>query len=214
MPDKAIPNPIGAYGQGLGSQGGQAQAFPMRNSSTSVVINQGDLVFFDVTTAADPIPTVQQGGAGSNLLVGGTAGNNSIAGGTGHATLYGAGNNDVLLAQGSAGQVLHAGKGNETLNASASSGADTLYGGTGHTTITGGAGSDVFAFIKGQSGGTDLIVNFNSAEKIALQGYGAGEAAHAFATSTVASGATLVTLTDGTQITLASFTNLKLSNFS
>ena len=69
MPDKAIPNPIGAYGQGLGSQGGQAQAFPMRNSSTSVVINQGDLVFFDVTTAADPIPTVQQGGAGSNLFM-------------------------------------------------------------------------------------------------------------------------------------------------
>jgi hypothetical protein len=36
--------------------------------------------------------------------------------------------------------------------------------------MTSGSGSDTFAFIKGQAGGTDLVLDFTSADKIKLSG--------------------------------------------
>jgi Ca2+-binding RTX toxin-like protein len=54
--------------------------------------------------------------------------------------------------------------------------------------MTSGSGSDTFAFIKGQAGGTDLVLDFTSADKIKLSGYGGKAIADALATQTVSHG--------------------------
>src|SRR4051812_4593448 len=90
MPAKVIPNPGSAFGEALGTQGGPALAFPMKNSSTTVAIVAGDLVVFDATTAADPIPTVQQAGAGSTLaMIAGVAKEAIPVGKTGNIITHG-----------------------------------------------------------------------------------------------------------------------------
>ncbi len=82
------------------------------------------------------------------------------------------------------------------------SGADTVLGGGGASTITGGSGHDVFGFIKGTAGGTEVIFNFTSKDTFAFGGYTGDPVASE--TPTVFGGVTsdLITLTDGTKITI------------
>jgi Ca2+-binding RTX toxin-like protein len=152
------------------------------------------------------------GGSGPDIFHGGTAGNNLIMGGSGAATLYGGGNGDQLFAGSPTGQVLHAAGGNETLTGG--SGNDTFFGSAGNDTVRTGGGTDSFLFVNHQSGGTELIVDFNTAtEALTLQGYAAGEAANAFNTAKLVGGSsTVITLSDNTQITLQGITDLKQSN--
>jgi hypothetical protein len=70
------------------------------------------------------------GGAGNDLLTGGS-GNNLLIGGAGHDVLYGAAGNDVLLG----------GDGNDDLFGG--SGDDVLVGGNGNDYLDGGAGRDL-----------------------------------------------------------------------
>ena len=58
--------------------------------------------------------------------------------------------------------------------------------GTGSATVLGStASSDVFAFISGQAGGSDNILNFYSADTIALLGYGTAADANVVASQKV-----------------------------
>jgi Ca2+-binding RTX toxin-like protein len=170
---------------------------------------------------------------GKQLIEGGSDGNNFLFAGNGAATLIGGGNGDQLFAFGSSAQWLKAGVGNETLSAAASSGADTLtagsgkdlltggigadtfVGGSGHATVQAGFGADVYAFMKGRAGGSELVTGIfdPGTIKIALVGYGAGEADHALSTATVNHGSITIGLTDGTKVTFQDVTSLSKSNF-
>src|SRR4028118_935656 len=94
------------------------------------------------------VGTVQNGGNGTNLLLG-NAGNDILIGGNG---------TDLLL--GNAGDDLVDG----------GNGDDTLRGGLGNDTLTGGNGGDVFVFASGH--GTDTITDFSlgQGDKIGLTG--------------------------------------------
>jgi hypothetical protein len=120
-----------------------------------------------------------------------------------------------LFAFGSSAQWLQAGVGNETLSAALSSGADTLVGGAGHTTVQAGLGPDVYAFMKGQAGGNELVTGIfdPGSVKIALVGYGADEVDNALSSATVKHGSISIGLSDGTKVTFQDVTSLSRSNF-
>jgi hypothetical protein len=88
-----------------------------------------------------------------------------------------------------------------TLVAILGSGADTVLGGSGASTITGGSGNDVFAFIKGHAGGSEVIINFTGSDNLAFAGY--GYTATNLPTEAVGSLGDVITLSDGTTILLA-----------
>jgi serralysin len=90
-----------------------------------------------------------------------------------------------------------------TLVAILGSGADTVLGGSGASTITGGSGNDVFAFIKGHAGGSEEIIGFTASDNLAFAGY--GYTATNLPTETLGAGGDVITLSDGTTITLAGF---------
>jgi serralysin len=91
-----------------------------------------------------------------------------------------------------------------TLVATLGSGADTVIGGSGASTINGGSGNDVFGFIKGHAGGSEVIFNFTAKDNLAFGGYGYSAtdlpAEHVAAFIGVTSD--VITLNDGTTITL------------
>jgi Ca2+-binding RTX toxin-like protein len=168
-------------------------------------------------------------GVGGGTVLGGTGGNNSLTGGSGSVYFVGGGNGDTLAAGfGGAATVtspnyLFAGTGNETLLASsvtgtnllqAGSGTDIMsasgsgtqyfFGSTGSATMTGstmsGANNVYFFGTASNSGGHDVITNFGkNSELIALNGTKIESI-----TSSQLNGApaALVTLTDGTNISL------------
>ena len=153
------------------------------------------------------------GGTGS--IVGTASGSNStLVGGTGISIFNVTGPNSLAVA-GSAGVTginEQASTGPETiatnplgnsgtLVAILGSGADTVIGGSGASTITGGSGNDVFAFIKGHAGGSEVIIGFNASDNLAFAGY--GYTATNLPTEAVGSIGDVITLNDGTTITLA-----------
>jgi hypothetical protein len=90
-----------------------------------------------------------------------------------------------------------------TMVAILGAGADSVLGGSGASTITAGSGHDVFAFIKGHASGSEVIIGFNSSDNLAFAGYGYTGAN--LPTEAVGARGDVITLTDGTTITLAGF---------
>ena len=90
-----------------------------------------------------------------------------------------------------------------TMVALLGSGADSVLGGSGASTITGGSGNDVFAFIKGHAGGSEVIIGFTSSDNLAFAGY--GYTGSNLPAEAVGSHGDVITLSDGTTITLAGF---------
>ena len=167
--------------------------------------------------------------AGSgNQTIGAGAGNVDIFAGTGQSTLIGGSGNDQIFIGSGSGNVAVAGTGNTTIvggtgnntfiggNASTANsliyggtGNETIFGGAGHETMYGGGGNNLFAFTSGSSlgGGNNVIGDFNvKTDHLGFLGY--GSAAQILANSTVVGGSTVISLTDGTKITLVGVTNL------
>lgn len=175
------------------------------------------------------------GGAGPALVFGGSKGNNYLQAGSGPATLFGGGNNDQLFAAGSSAQELHAASGNATLFGAFSSGSDTFYGGSGtdqifgngvdNTFVAGSTGTatvsaiasanNLFQFINGAAGGTELVDNLTNASQvhIDLEGYGKNEVKNALAGQTTNGSSVTVTLSDNTKVTFENITHLTDKNF-
>jgi hypothetical protein len=172
------------------------------------------------------------GGAAGGTFLGGTAGNNSLVGGSGSAFLVGGGNNDFLKAGGntdgvtsSGSNYLFSGTGNETLFASSLTGSNLLAGGSGADSITSdGTGAQYFFASDGSTtmtgsttsgaantyffggpasttGGNDLITNFKTSRD-ALNVLGGADIQAISSTSFQGAPGALVTLTDGTHITM------------
>ena len=152
-----------------------------------------------------------------NVFVGGAGGGNVIATGTGNTLVYAGGANDQITANGAGNDFINAGRGNETVNLAPSTGNDTLVGwtgaGGGTVSVAGGAGADVFAFVQSQSGvvgARDIISGVTGNDVLSVSGYGGASYAPVVTTS---GGATVVALSDGTQITLQSYASLSSSQF-
>jgi Ca2+-binding RTX toxin-like protein len=171
------------------------------------------------------------GGTGPDLLRGGTTGNNLITAGVGTATLYGAADGDQLFASGHLPQILYAGAGAETLSALAASGNDTLVAGSGNDSLIGGSGTNtyvagvgnatigappsatnIFQFIHGSAGGTDLVQDLTDPNQVqlVLSGYGPGYEP----TQQIVSGSLAVTLSDNTRITFSGINHGSITNIT
>ena len=121
---------------------------------------------------------VEQGGRGSQKLVGGRktdfldggAGNDKLIGRKGHDDLRGGNGNDKLNG-GVGNDVLMGGDGNDTLIGGR--GADVLVGGEGRNTLKGGGGADVFVFHEGESVTRATIKDFKpGVDRITMTGHG------------------------------------------
>jgi serralysin len=161
-------------------------------------------------TITDAGAATVYGGAANFSFTGGT-GNELVVAGTGNATVT-AGSGKATLIGGSGDNVFTAGSGSTKILAGIG-GHDTFLGGTGHDTMSGlGAASNVFEFDTSHAGGSHTITDFSEGrDKIDLAGY---DSATALSNAQVVGGNTILTLGDGTQITLTNFTGLKASDFT
>ncbi len=189
---------------------------------TNVIYGAGSRLTFSGTggatvyggTGSDTVT----GGNGPDYFRGGSAGNNILRAGGGAATLFGGGNGDQLFANGSGAQILYAGSGNETLTGSSVSNApDTIVAGSGAATIVASpAANNLFEFISGLGGGSELVTGLSSPTQvdIHLSGYGGSEEANALFTQINAGGATTLNLSDGTSVTFQNVSTLTAGNFT
>jgi Ca2+-binding RTX toxin-like protein len=190
--------------------------------NTDVIYGSGSLLTF-VGTGGSTIyggtgSATVTGGNGPDLFYGGSIGNNVLRAGTGAATLFGGGNGDRLFANGGGAQILYAGSGNETLTGSTVTAApDTIVAGIGAATVVAApSAANVFEFISGKGGGTELVTGLNSPSQvdIHLSGYDLSERTNALAGQTHSGGGTTITLSDGTSVMFQNVSTLTPSNFS
>jgi Ca2+-binding RTX toxin-like protein len=125
-------------------------------------------------------------------------------GGSGAATIFG-----------STGKLDFVGGSGKASVQGGSLGSNTFEAGSGNETLTGASASstlphpdDSFTFIKGHTGGTDLIKNFVSGDLVKLEGYGPHEIANALANVKYTPRGATITLSDNTKITFAGVTHL------
>jgi hypothetical protein len=154
-------------------------------------------------------------GDANSVLIGGS-GNNTLVGGMGASTLIGGAGNALEFAHGTGSSLLIGAAGTSIINGTAGSGtetvisdggnsvialngaADTVVGGAGATTVVGGAGADVYGFIKGHGGGTEIIGSLKSTDSIVFGGYGNSP----IVSEAVQNGSDVIALNDGTIVTL------------
>jgi Ca2+-binding RTX toxin-like protein len=159
--------------------------------------------------------SVLQGGSGTNLIYGG-AGASTLIAGTGASTLVGGTGSTQEFAEGGAPVVLIAGSNSSTIDGTTGTGteqvftghdqalialnaaADSMIGGSGASTVIGGAGPDVYGFINGHAGGSEVIEGLKPMDEIVFGGY----AGDPITSEGVLNGSDLITLSDGTVILL------------
>jgi hypothetical protein len=158
----------------------------------------GGTGFTTITGAAGP----------SQFLVGDGA--SSVQAASGNLVWLVGAANDTLVADGGGSTIWGAySSGNSTFQSGAGpcvmsggSGNDTFWGGAGADSILAGSGADVFGAVAGFAGGAMTIYSFNTAnDQIDLKGYTAP-------TSTLVGGNEVLSLNDGTSITLEGITSL------
>ncbi|WP_227320400.1 hypothetical protein [Acidisoma silvae] len=163
-------------------------------SNSSVVGGAGS-----ISGAVSGSNTTLIGGTSSSAFSVAGAGNLAVAGSTGSTTIN-------LTQTGTAGNIIatNPNGGNATLQATLSAnGADSVIGGGGASTITAGAGHDVFGFVNGHAGGSEVIIGFNSSDNLAFGGYGYSITNTPSETLTAAGD--VIKLSDGTTITLQGY---------
>lgn len=209
----------------LTAQGGTAGSLLLFGGSGTLQFTGG--AESDTIVGGSGAETIQAGTAGGGVFAG-TGGSVLVATGS-NTFLAGAVTGDQLTAASSGGDILIAGAGNETLNGLASAaanllfagrgadvvqlggGADTFVGGAGADTVQAGAGdaqiyvgggAELIEFTAGTiSGGSDVISGFRvGTDHLKLTGYSASP------TLTVASGNSVLALSDGTKVTLVGVT--------
>lgn len=213
---------FGAASDGIvlaGSQGATVQgdakplSFVGGSGAVSVLGGSGDATMSGATSAT--ATTFLMGGSGSNLIQGG-AGATTITAGLGASTLVGGTGSTLMLANGTAPDLMVAGSGATTIDGTTGSGpqmvfagagpalialgdgAASLVGGSGVAQVTGGTGADVYGFVHGHAGGADVITGLKPEDMIVFAGYGGDP----ITSEGVLAGSDLITLSDGTVILL------------
>jgi Ca2+-binding RTX toxin-like protein len=175
---------------------------------------------------ADEGNDVVGGGTGNDILNGG-GGQDSLFGGDGNDTLFGevgsdilngGGGNDVLnggdnadtLFGGDGNDILFGDKGADWLDGGA--GDDNLFGGAANDTLVGGAGADTFSFFLG--GQNDTIADFQyGTDKLAF-GIRDIDVGAMIANAQYVNGNAVLTLPDGSTVTLLGINKIDLSFFA
>ena len=180
-------------------------------------------------------------GSGGGLMVGAAAGGDVLVAGPGNVTLTGAGSQGANTVFGGSGaSTMTLGKGNDlvvlgggastvfggssraniyggsgALLAIAGSGGAYVQAGVGQSTVHAGSGADLFRFVDGAGGGTELIVGFKQGvDRISLGGFGPDAATSALATARTAGGDTTIQLADNTRVTFAGLSQLTHDAFA
>jgi len=174
------------------SQGSDTSSMIFVNGSANSSISAG---------AAGGILAFDGAGGTINLSDSGSSAFNYLVGGTGAETLNAALTSDTA--------VLIAGQANAFALLGTAS-VDAFFAGSGASTISGGTASgsalpDLYAFVNGVSGGSDLIVNWGTASGLVFLGYGAtGDASikAAIAAAPTNADTVSITLPDSTTITV------------
>ena len=158
------------------------------------------------TYSEDAATTYSEDAAGGAVT---TLGNDTVVVGSGNVTIHADGPSAKAVG-GTGAMTFIASSGNDTITAGAGactvmagSGTLSFIAGSGLATITAGTGKEAFDFIDGQAGGLLTIDGFQAGTDIIhLQGYaGSGVQSQQAAPG----GSTLITLTDGSRITLAGY---------
>ncbi len=161
----------------------------------SVAANGGDAIF---------------GGSGHLAVTGSGSGADSIVGGSGGLAVSGTGGNMLVVAgtgassisTGTGASLIFEGSGSSTVAGGA--GSMNVVLGHGKASVTDGAGPTAFEVIKGAASGTDMLSGFKvGTDAINLFGYSAADT-HI----SVGGGNTLISLVDGTRITVVGVTDL------
>jgi len=154
-------------------------------------------------------------GSGANIFVGGD-GADSLVGGTGADSMSGGTGNDILIS-GAGADTLSGGDGNDNMQGGAGNdslmggaGDDTLWGGAGADTLVGGTGADIFYLRELGAGSNTTINDYSGTEGDRLHFTGVTQltvGAASGATGTTATVAlsgsnTVITMPDGSTITL------------
>ncbi|AUN33943.1 calcium-binding protein [Niveispirillum cyanobacteriorum] len=205
------------------------------DSNTGGVIFDGKNISSNVVTGfiASSNTSLIVGNAGTQLIDGSNSTQNMvIATGTGNDTVVsGTGNDRVTLGDfgvangGGGADTLIGGSGTATLGGGAgadsivaATGGGVLIGEVGNDTMVGGAGKDVFVYTSG--GGNDVISGFDPAsDTLGLANYSDIAAAGLSLTdiisrATVSGGNTILTMPDGSTITLAGVTGINVNWFT
>lgn len=205
----------------LGGSGGatiQGDAEPLTfiggSGSVSVTGGSGAVTLYGSTSSTST--TYLAGGSGNSVLYGG-AGATTLVAGTGAATLVGGTGPTLMLANGADANEIVAGSGATTVNGLYGSGPEAVFGGSGPTSValgsgadsviagsgvshvSGGAGPDVYGFVDGHAGGSEVITGLKANDVLAFGGYDGNP----ISSEGVLAGSDLITLSDGTVILLA-----------
>lgn len=180
-------------------------------SNTSLVV--GDVGSnFIVTDAASTRDITIVSGAGNDSILGGGGSDNLQAGGD--SIINGGAGNDTLIG-GAGSSTLGGGGGADSITAGA--GGSYIIGEAGNDTLVGGSGKDVFIF--GPGDGSDRIVNFNPAQDtlaFTTTNYTGGtlDLASLISNATISGGNTVLTLPDGSTLTVVGVTGVNINWFT
>lgn len=174
----------------VGDAGTQLMDLSRSTKDMNIVTGVGN----DTVVAGSGNDSVQLGDFG---VANGGAGADTLIGGLGVATLGGGGGADSIVA---------------------SSGGGMLIGEAGNDTMVGGAGKDVFIYTSG--GGNDLIVGFDpSQDTLGLANFSDISSAgwsllDVISRATVSGGNTIITMPDGSTVTVAGATGININWFT
>lgn len=183
------------FGADSGPGGFGATSFISTGANSSIVGGTGDIA----ATASGANTTLIGGTGNSNFTVSGA---NSLAVG-GYAGMTAVTLTDTGTVPGSGAEIATnplPGASGTLVATLSSTGADSVIGGGGSSTITGGGGDDVFGFVNGYAGGNETILDFTSKDTFAFGGYNYSMTNPP--PETVVGGSDVITLSDGTTITL------------
>ena len=196
-----------SYGTDTVQAGSGSSMVYLFGDGSSVAGGTGSLGVCVYDPNADDKHTVSGGTGDLNCFQG--HGTLTFIGGSGNATLDG-GSGSLLIQAGSGNLEVHGGQGGMSIIGGSgnlnvllpAAGANVQFGsGTSEVQITGWGVGDTFSFLAGQGGGSDIISGFRAGtDALLFKGVG-------IASETVASGSTNLVLSDGTQVTLAGFTD-------
>ena len=162
----------------------------------------GNSILFGGAGGQSSAMTVLQGTANGDQIFAIGAGVVNATAGAGNETITGAGGapNGFSVPGSTANNTFTAGTGNDTLIAGA--GNDTLQGGSGTALMMSGTGADTFAFEDGLAS-HDTVTGFKSTDTLQLNGFNISTVP-----AVTSGGSTIISLTDGTTITLSGVTGL------
>lgn len=165
----------------------------------------GGSILFGGAGGPGSAPTALHGSASGDQIYSIGAGVVFATAGAGNETITGAGGspNGFSVPGSTANNQFTAGSGNDTLIAGA--GRDTLVGGSGSAVMISGTGADTFSFQFG-NGGQDTITGFKASDTLVLSQFGITSV-----TPTTSGGSAVISLSDGTKITLSGVTSLNPS---